>query len=150
MATGIIRWNPQADLLRGRMDRMFNEMLRELWGPVADSEEVASRVWAPPVDIREGVDALTLTAELPGLTKEDVSITLENNVLTLSGERKFEKEAHGESYHRVERSYGNFSRSFTLPSTVKTDKVDARFENGVLTISLPKQEESKPRQITIK
>lgn len=150
MATGIIRWNPQTHLLRGRMDRLFNEMLRDYWGPETGSEEVSSRVWAPPVDIREGSDALTLTAELPGLTKDDVSITLENNVLTLSGERKFEKETQGEAYHRIERSYGSFSRSFTLPSTVRTDTVEARFEHGVLTVSLPKQEESKPRKITIK
>jgi HSP20 family protein len=150
MATGLIRWNPEANLLRGRMDRMFNEMLRDIWGPAAGSEEYSARVWAPPVDIRESDEALTLTAELPGLTKEDVSITVENNVLTLTGERKFEKEAKGETFHRVERAYGGFSRSFTLPATVKTDQVEARFEHGVLTISLPKQEESKPRKIAIK
>lgn len=150
MATGLIRWNPEANLLRGRMDRMFNEMLGDIWGQGAGSEEYSARVWAPPVDIRESDEALTFTAELPGLTKDDVSITVENNVLTLAGERKFEKEAKGETFHRVERAYGGFSRSFTLPATVQTDQVEARFEHGVLTISLPKQEESKPRKITIK
>ena len=150
MTTGLIRWNPEANLVRGRMDRMFNEMLRDLWGPGAGSEEYSAHVWAPPVDIRESGEALTLTAELPGLTKDDVSITVENNVLTLSGERKLEKEAKGETFHRVERTYGSFSRSFTLPATVRTDQVAARFENGVLTISLPRQEESKPHKIAIK
>ncbi len=150
MTTGLIRWNPETDLLRGRMDRVFNEMLRDFWGAAPTSEAAAGRTWMPAVDIREGDEHLELVAELPGMKKEDVQITLENNVLTIAGERKFESETKNEAYHRIERSYGNFSRSFTLPATVKTDKVDAKFADGVLTIQLPKMEESKPRKIAIR
>lgn len=150
MTTGLIRWNPEADVLRGRVDRLFNQMLQDLWGTTLPAEEVSTRRWAPAVDIKETEDALVLRAELPGLTKEDVKITLENQVLTLSGERKFEKEAKGESYHRIERSYGAFTRAFTLPTHVKTEKVDATFADGVLTVTLPKMEESKPRHIAIR
>jgi HSP20 family protein len=148
MTTGLMRWTPETDLFRTRMDRVFNEMLRDWGAPV--SESVAGRTWAPAVDIKESDEALTLTAELPGFDKNQVEITLENNVLTLAGERKFEQESKGEAWHRIERSYGSFSRSFTLPATVKTDKVDAKFENGLLAISLPKVEESKPRKIAIR
>lgn len=150
MTTGLIRWNPEADVLRGRVDRLFNQMLQDLWGTTLPAEEVSTRRWAPAVDIKETEDALVLRAELPGLTKDDVKITLENQVLTLSGERKFEKEAKGESYHRIERSYGAFTRAFTLPTHVKTEKVDATFADGVLTVTLPKMEESKPRHIAIR
>jgi len=150
MTTGMIRWNPEADVLRGRVDRLFNQMLGDLWGAPVSTEEVSTRRWSPAVDIRETDESLILTAELPGLTKEDVQITLENQVLTLSGERKFEKEAKGENYHRIERSYGAFTRAFTLPTHVKTEKVDASFENGVLIVTLPKMEESKPRRISIR
>ncbi len=150
MTTGLIRWSPETDLLRGRFDRVFNEMLNELWGGTARTEEMASRSWMPPVDVRETADALRFVCELPGLKKEDVTITLENQVLTLSGERKFEKENQGESFHRVERAYGAFSRSFTLPANIKSDKVEAAFADGVLTIELPKLEESKPRKIVIR
>lgn len=150
MTTGLIRWNPEADVLRTRVDRLFNQMLGDLWSSPMSTEEVSTRRWSPAVDIRETDEALILTAELPGLTKEDVQITLENQVLTLSGERKFEKEAKGENFHRIERSYGAFTRAFTLPTHVKTEKVDASFEHGVLTVTLPKMEESKPRRISIR
>jgi HSP20 family protein len=150
MTTGIIRWNPETDLLRGRMDRLFNEMLQNPWGIAPATEGVAQRTWAPPVDIRETEEALLITAELPGMTKEDVEITLENSVLTLAGERNLEKDVKGETWHRLERSYGTFSRSFTLPATVSTERVEATFADGVLTVRLPKVEESKPRRISIK
>ena len=149
MTTGLIRWNPETDLLRHRMDRLFNQMLNTPWSP-AQTEDVTNRGFLPAVDIRETDDALVLTAELPGLTKEDVNITLENNVLTLAGERSFEKESKGETFHRIERSYGAFSRSFTLPANVKTEKVEALFGDGLLQVTLPKVEESKPRKIEIK
>ncbi len=150
MTAGLIRWNPETDALRSRIDRLFNQMLSNTWSGETSAEEVSTRRWLPAVDIRETDDALILFAELPGLTKEDVQITLENQVLTLAGERKFEKEAKGESYHRVERSYGAFTRSFTLPTNVKIEKVDASFEHGMLTVTLPKMEESKPRRISIR
>ncbi len=149
MPTGLIRFNPETDLYRGRMDRLFNQMLNAAWSPLAATEEVTNRGFLPAVDIRETPEMLTLTAELPGLTKDDVQITLENQVLTISGERAFAKETKDETCHRIERSYGSFARSFTLPTNLKTDKVDAKFDNGVLTIQLPKAEETKPRKITI-
>ncbi|HEX9800353.1 MAG TPA: Hsp20/alpha crystallin family protein [Thermoanaerobaculia bacterium] len=150
MTTAITRWTPETDIFRNRLDRMFNQMLQDVWGAQLPTEDVASRAWLPPVDIREKEDALMFAVELPGMTKEDIDITLENNVLTIAGERKFEKETKGEEFHRLERSYGHFTRSFTLPSSVRTDKVDANFDNGVLHISLPKQENAKPKKISIR
>ncbi|MCM2270899.1 MAG: Hsp20/alpha crystallin family protein [Thermoanaerobaculia bacterium] len=150
MTTAITRWTPETDLFRNRLDRMFNQMLQDVWGAQAPSEGVASRTWLPAVDIREKNDALMFAMELPGLTKENLEITLENNVLTIAGERKFEKETKGEEFHRLERSYGHFSRSFTLPTGVRTDKVEANFEHGVLNIVLPKEENAKPKKISIR
>ncbi len=105
--------------------------------------------WVPAVDVHENDEAFVFTAELPGLDKDDVSITLENNVLTLSGERSFEDEAERDKYRRIERTYGNFSRSFTLPSQVVQEKVSAEFKNGLLNITVPKAEQAKPRKIDI-
>lgn len=150
MNTTLTRWTPESDLLRNRFDRVFNQMLQDAWGNQPAAEGFSGKTWAPAVNIKESEDALEFGVELPGLTKENVEITVENQVLTIAGERKFEKEAKGESYHRLERSYGAFSRSFTLPTGVKTEKVDATFEHGVLTIRLPKQEETKPRKISIR
>jgi HSP20 family protein len=112
-------------------------------------EEIASRGWVPPVDIQETEDAYRLMAELPGLTKEDINITLENNVLRLSGERKFERDAKKESFQRIERTYGSFTRSFALPSQVNSEGVTATFADGVLTLTVPKAEQAKPRKIAI-
>ena len=150
MTTAITRWTPETDLFRNRLDRMFNQMLGDVWGTQLPGEDVSPRLWMPPVDIRETEEALMFAVELPGLTKENIDLTLENNILTISGERKFEKETKSEEYHRMERSYGNFSRSFTLPAGVRTDKVDANFEHGVLHIQLPKQEGAKPKKISIR
>jgi len=148
MTTALTRWTPETDLFRTRFDRLFNQMLGDIYTPAG--ETMSGRGWMPAVDVRETPEHLTFTVDLPGLSKDDVNLTIENHVLTLSGERKFEKEAKGEEYHRVERSFGSFSRSFTLPSVVQTDKVDASFANGILTISLPKQENAKPRKIAIR
>ena len=145
MINSMTRWTPATlarDPLLRVLDSFFNQDL-------LPSEEVSNRTWMPPVDIQETADAYRLTAELPGLTKEDISITLENNVLRLTGERKFEKDAKKEGYHRIERTYGAFARAFTLPSQVNHDKVEAAFENGILTITVPKAEQAKPRKITI-
>ncbi len=146
--TTLMRWTPP-DLFRNRMSRLFDDSFNHFLAPISSSEELSGK-WLPPVDVRETDEALTLTAEVPGLSKDDVSITLENNVLTISGERRFEKDAEKESYHRIERAYGTFSRSFTLPANVESDKAKATFENGVLSIALPKSEEAKPRKIAIK
>jgi len=149
MARGITRWTPGTDPLRDRLSRLFEQTFGDAYTGTEESEDVASRSWMPAVDIAESDEALTLYAELPGLAKEDVEITLEDNVLTIKGERKFAREESKESYHRIERAYGVFHRSFHLPSNVRSDKVQARFDNGVLRIDIPKQEEAKPRKIAI-
>jgi HSP20 family protein len=102
------------------------------------------------VDIFENKDQIILEAELPGLAPDDVNISIENNVLTIHGERKFEKKDEGDNFHRVERSYGSFTRSFTLPPTVSSENVEANFDNGILRLELAKREEAKPRRIEIK
>lgn len=150
MTTGMIRWSPRSELFRDRFNRLFDQPFgTDIFNAFEAGEDMSSRNWLPPVDISETDEALVLTAELPGLSKEDVDITLENNVLSIRGERKFEKEATQENYHRVERSYGAFSRSFTLPSNLVSDKVHASFSDGLLRVEIPKAEEAKPRKITI-
>ena len=150
MPTNLTRWTPVMDPFRDRFARLFNQFLGQALPSTLPSEEVSNQRWAPSVDIKETPDSLTLTAELPGLTKSDVQITIENQVLTISGERKFEKETKGETFHRIERAYGSFLRSFTLPANVQADKVDASFANGLLTVTLPKADEAKPRKVEIK
>ena len=128
-----------------------DEMNRVFAGVDASAEPGISRSsWHPSVDIFENKDSIVLEAELPGLSPENVDISIDNNVLTLHGERKFEKKDEGDNFHRVERSYGSFTRSFTLPPTVSSENVDANFENGVLRVQLSKKEEARPRRIEIK
>jgi HSP20 family protein len=140
----ITRWNPTtAYLPREPFLRMFDSFFN------ADVQGEETRAWMPPVDVQETPDAYLFHAELPGLTKDDINITLENNVLRLSGERKLAKDAQKENYHRVERTYGTFTRTFTLPTQVDADHVQATFENGILTVAVPKAEQAKPRKIAI-
>jgi len=127
----------------------FERFLREAFSPVTGEGEVSTRTWAPPVDIYENGDNLVLKAELPGFNPDDVEIRVEDNTLYLKGERKFEKEVKEQSYHRVERSYGAFTRTFSLPNSVDADKVAANFKDGVLTLTMPKKEEAKPKTIKI-
>ncbi len=105
--------------------------------------------WAPACDVFENDNSITIKAELPGVNREDVKVTIENNVLTLRGERKFEEEVKRENYHRVERSYGEFMRSFTLPNYVDSTKIKAEFKEGMLNLTLPKREEAKAKQIDV-
>lgn len=149
MPTALTRWAPASDLFRSSFNRMLDQTFNEFFAG-RPSEDFASRGWVPPVDIRETDEALTLFVELPGLNGDDVEITLENGRLTLRGERKFEKDVNEDSYHRIERSYGAFARSFTLPRNVEADKVKATFKDGVLSIELPKAEAARPRRIDIK
>ncbi|HLA76089.1 MAG TPA: Hsp20/alpha crystallin family protein [Vicinamibacteria bacterium] len=146
----IVRWEPFRGLtsLQDRMNRLFEESFRGLPGP-AEEDWALGGAWAPPVDIYEHEGNIVLKAELPGVDPKDVDVRLENNVLTLRGERKFGGEVTRENYHRVERSYGNFSRSFTLPSVVDQQHIKADFKDGVLQVTLPKREEAKPKQIQI-
>ena len=115
----------------------------------AQGEDLTEQRWRPAVDVHESEAAFHFTAELPGLTKEDIEITLDENNLTLKGERKFEEKEESENYHRIERSYGSFTRSFSLPGQVDTEKVTAEFKNGVLHITVPKTEQALPKKITI-
>jgi len=113
-------------------------------------EDYSLSSWTPAVDIAEHDDQYLVKVELPGVNKDEVKLTLENNILTIRGEKKQEKETKKENYHRVERSYGSFQRSFTLPAAVKADKIDASYKDGILTVALPKAEEAKPKQIEVK
>lgn len=149
MQTAVTRWTP-TDLFRPRFDRLFDQTFSNFFDTVRGGEEVSNRGWLPPVDVRETDEALTLFVELPGIKREDVDITVEDRTLTVRGERKFEQDVERENYHRIERAYGAFTRTFTLPANVQSDHVKAAFADGVLTIELPKAEESKPRKIAIK
>jgi len=144
----IVRWEPFRDLmtLQERMNRMFDESFGRLR---ATDDSVDSGVWSPAVDIYETDHDIVLKAELPEVKEKDIDIRLENNTLTLKGERKFEKETKEENYHRVERAYGAFSRSFTLPVTVDQDKINAEYKDGILKITMPKKEETKPKQVKV-
>ncbi len=120
------------------------------WDPFRDFGFTTGNSWVPPVDIYQtGEHELVLKAELPDLTREDIDITVENFVLTLKGEKKLAAEVKEEQFHHIERSYGSFSRSFSLPRTVDASKVSAEYKNGVLTVRLPLREEAKPRQIKV-
>ncbi len=147
--TGIVRWDPVKEMLRlqERMTRMFDEV----WGQRRlGDEDVITGSWMPVVDVRETKDNLEIQVELPGIEAKDVTVSVENGVLTVKGSRNFEKATEGETYHRVERSYGAFERSFTLPTNVDPDRINAVYRLGVLHLTLPKREEAKPRAISIK
>jgi HSP20 family protein len=146
----IVRWEPFRDLqaVQDRLNRVFDEAFRGT--PRGNDDEWAlGGSWAPSVDIFEHEGNLVLKAELPGVDPKDVDVRVENNVLTLRGERKFENEVKREKYHRVERAYGTFSRSFTLPNVVDTEKIKAEYKDGVLQVTLPQREEAKPKQIQV-
>lgn len=148
----IVRWEPFRDLmsLQDRMNRLFDESYRSTQQRGgAEDEWALGGSWAPAVDIYEQGTDIVLKAELPGVDPKDVDIRLENNVLSLRGQRKLESEVKRESYHRVERSYGTFSRSFTLPTVVDQASIKAEFKDGLLRLTLPKREEAKPKQIQI-
>ncbi len=143
----IIRWDPFRDIvtLRDRMNRMFEDIVTQK----GEEKDIVSSSWAPSVDIYETEAELVLQAEVPGIDEKDIEINIEDNTLTIRGERKFEKETKEENYHRIERSYGSFFRSFTLPPYVETEKVEAEHENGILKVRMPKKSELKPRKIKI-
>ncbi len=144
----IVRWDPfrELDAVQQRVNRLFNDAYRS-----ADDDVMRRGVWAPPVDIYDsGNHELVIKAELPDTKKDDIEITVENNTLTLRGEKKMDSEIKEEHCHRIERTYGSFSRTFSLPTTVDTSKVSADYKNGVLTITLPVREEAKPKQIQVR
>lgn len=129
------------------IDTMFDKFM---CGGTADDGSHAFSHWMPAVDVTEHENAYEVKVELPGVNKDDVKITMQDDILTIRGEKKQEKESKNSSYHRIERSYGSFQRSFTLPTSVKHDQIDASYKDGILTIALPKAEEAKPKQIEVK
>ena len=137
-------WDPFRDL--GIIEKLFN---RSAAGGNGDKETMTVTQWAPLVDITEDEKEYTVQAELPDLKKEEVKVTVENGQLTISGERKVEKEEKGKKFHRVERSYGSFLRSFTLPEGVNGEKVVADFKDGLLKVHLPKDESARPKSIEV-
>jgi len=144
----IVRWDPFRELqsMQDRMNRIFGDV----YARRGDDDVMARGDWMPLVDIYENDrHELLIKAEMPGMKREDIDIKVENNTLTIRGERRRESEVREEQYHRVERSYGSFSRSFSLPSTIDSEKVSAEYKDGVLTILLPTREEAKPRQVAV-
>lgn len=148
----LVRWSPIRDLANEIFDlqREINRMFDRFFRGFSEEEEVRLATWSPRVDISETDDEYIVRAEVPGVSKDDIKITVKDNLVTIKGEKKQEKETKNENFHRIERIYGSFSRTFTLPGAVKVDKVEAKFKDGVLTIKLPKVEEEKPKEIEIK
>jgi HSP20 family protein len=144
----LAHWNPARDLLsvRDEMNRLFNQAFGRTGG---DVESWLSGSWVPPVDIFETNDMLVIKAELPGFTKEDLHVEINENTLTLKGERRSDATVKEEQYHRRERTYGAFQRSFLLPAVVDQGKVQATYKDGVLELHLPKAEAAKPKRISI-
>jgi HSP20 family protein len=144
----LIRWEPVAELntIQNEMNRLFNTFFDQ---PAPGSRGSGARRWIPAMDLIETADQYVLRADLPGLSDEDVNVQLQDSVLTVSGERKAENDQQQEGYYRLERAFGAFSRSLTLPEGVNPDGVSARFDRGVLEITIPKPEQKKPRQVRI-
>ncbi len=145
--TMITRWDPFREFvtLQDRMNRLF----RDPRGPEGQDESLTTTAFAPPVDVYEDEHNVILKIEVPGIDEKDIDVRIENNTLTVHGERKFEKEEKEENFRRVERQYGSFTRTFTLPSTVNHDNVQADYDKGVLKIKLAKKAEAKPKQIKV-
>lgn len=141
------KYDPFRELrgLQDEMNRLFMTSVPRGFG----QEDLASGGWSPSVDIYESENEIVLEAELPGMQREDFEVSIENNVITLKGERSFEKNDQGDNYHRVERAYGAFTRSFSLPRSVSADGTSADFKNGILKVSLPKKEEARARKIEV-
>ena len=143
----IIRWDPFRDIitLREKMNRLFEDAVMAR----GEEKDMISSTWTPSVDIYETENSLILTAEIPGVDENNIEIKIEDNTLSLKGERLFEKETTEENYHRIERSYGSFYRSFTIPRSVDQEKIRAEHDNGVLRITMPKKPESKPKTVKV-
>jgi len=144
----ITRWDPMRDVfgLTARMNQLFDAQAR---CKSTSDEPTTEAAWVPAVDVRETGDSLVLSMEIPGIDPETVDIAVENNSLTVSGERTFDSAEEGENYHRVERAFGSFARSFRLPNRFEAESIDARSRHGVLTLVIPKREEAKPRSIKV-
>lgn len=147
----LTRWEPMSEMTNatGGLDRMFDELMGRGLRRVFNEGAVRGS-WTPAVDIVEKENGIHIMADLPGFKAEDVEVSVEDGILTVRGERRFEEAAEGETYHRVERSYGIFERTFSLPNSVDPAKIEASFDDGEMKIVLPKREESKPRSIKVK
>jgi HSP20 family protein len=147
----IIRWEPAREMhsLQSEMNRLFNNFFEPTTGGNGGNGGNAFRRWSPAMDLVETDNHYVLKADLPGVSEDDVKIELEDNVLTVSGERKSSHEEGKQGYYRVERSYGAFSRTLTLPEGVDADSINATFDSGVLTVEIPKPEQRKPRKVEI-
>ncbi len=145
--TVLTRWDPfrEFNTLQERMNRLFHDSYSE----GGREEALSTGAFAPPVDVYEDEHNVTLKIEVPGIDEKDIDVRIENNTLTVHGERKLEKEEKEENYRRVERQYGSFTRTFTLPNTVDADSVSANYDKGVLKIKLAKKAEAKPKQIKV-
>jgi HSP20 family protein len=145
MATMITRWEPFRNIstLQEQVNRLFDSSFK------GNGDNSTLTTWAPAVDIYETENELVLKADLPDIDEKNLDIRVENNMLTIRGERKFEQKVNEDNYLRIERTYGSFSRSFSLPSTVNTEAIKADYKNGVLTVQLPKRAESKPKQVKV-
>ena len=148
--TLLTRWEPfrEFSTMQDRMNRM-NRLFRESYSPQGPEEALTTTSYAPPVDIYEDEHNITLKIDVPGIDEKDIDVRIEGNTLTVHGERKLEKEEKEENFRRVERQYGEFTRSFTLPSSVDTGQVNANYDNGVLKITLAKKADAKPKQIKV-
>ena len=148
--TLVTGWESLRELsaMQDRMNRM-NRLIREGYSPEVPEEALTTTTLAPPVDIYEDEHNITLKIEVPGIDEKDIDVSIQNNTLTVHGERKIEKEEKEENYRRVERQYGSFTRSFMLPSSVDSGQVSANYDRGVLKISLAKKAEAKPKQIKV-
>ncbi len=147
--TRITRYDPFMKLQK-ELDRLFRfpfDLPNILEG---EGEELGISEWYPRMDVVEKDKEILIKMDLPGMEEKDINISVEGNILTISGERKMEKKEENENYHRVERLYGEFSRSLTLPNSVDVNKINAKYKNGVLEVVLPKKEEAKPKKITVK
>jgi HSP20 family protein len=152
----LVRWSQQHDLptfpsdvlnMQREINRMFDSFFRSGW---VEDTGLAPAAWSPATDIVENDNGYIVKVELPGMSKDEVKITMQNNVLTVRGEKKRDKEGKENGYHRIERSYGAFQRCFTLPAAVDASTIDASFKDGILTLTLPRTEATKPKTIEVK
>ena len=149
----LVKWNPSKELLNveREFNKLFNTFNRRFgFDDSTMNEELENAVWSPLTDISENKDQYILKMDLPGVSKENLKLSFHDGELIISGERKQEKEDKDSKYHRIERTYGKYFRSFTLPQTIQADKINAEFKDGQLTVTVPKSEEAKPKELEIK
>jgi HSP20 family protein len=144
----ITRWDPFKDLisLRDKMNKLFEDSMSR---SQAIDHDFSAGAWRPSVDIYETADRMVLVADLPGINQDAIELKIENNILTIRGEREMDKEIKREDFHRIERAYGSFSRNFTLPASIDVEKIKAEHNNGILQVILPKKEETQAKKIKI-